>query len=175
MFYLPPKNVRSQVNKIIMKYFLISFLFIFLCDTLLSAELEVNSTSIFNIINEKKLPDGTHYRSFEVQGGQTYNTGKYARSNCSGNRVDKKDELVELNNICEIEFDDGNKMWTQLKRSNSDIDAGVGGSVILDGTGPYKKLKGTECLYAVSFLKEIVFTKTRCSISDKLFEELKTQ
>ena len=150
-------------------------LLIFLCNKLFSAELESNATSIFTITNEKKLPDGTHYRSFEVQGGITYNTGKYARSNCSGNRVDKKDELIELNNICEIEFDDGNKMWTQLKRSNSDIDAGVGGSVILDGTGPYKKLKGTECLYAVSFLKEIVFTKVRCSISDKIFEELKTQ
>ena len=67
------------------------------------------------------------------------------------------------------------KIWTQLKRSDSDVDAGVGGSIILDGTGPYKKLKGTECLYAVSFLKEIVFYKERCSISNKLFEELKTQ
>ena len=150
-------------------------LLIFLCNNLYSAELESNATSIFTIINEKKLPDGTHYRSFEVQGGITYNTGKYARSNCSGNRVDKKGELVELSNICEIEFDDGYKIWTKLKRSDSDVDAGVGGSIILDGTGPYKKLKGTECLYAVSFLKEIVFTKTRCSISNKLFEELKTQ
>ena len=70
---------------------------------------------------------------------------------------------------------DGYKIWTKLKRSDSDVDAGVGGSIILDGTGPYKKLKGTECLYAVSFLKEIVFTRTRCSISNKLFEELKTQ
>ena len=66
-------------------------------------------------------------------------------------------------------------MWTKLKRSDSDIDAGVGGSIILDGTGPYKKLKGTECLYAVSFLKEIVFTKARCGISKKLFEELKSR
>ncbi len=150
-------------------------LLIFLSNKLYSAELESNATSIFTIINEKKLPDGTHYRSFEVQGGGTYNTGKYARSICSGNRVDKKGELVELSNICELEFDDGHKMWTQLKRSNSDVDAGVGGSVILDGTGPYKKLKGTVCLYAVSFLKEIAFTKTRCSISNKLFEELKTE
>ena len=150
-------------------------LLIFLCNKLYSAELESNTTSIFTITNEKKLPDGTHYRSFEVQGGITYNTGKYARSSCSGNRVDKKGALVELSNICEIEFDDGYKIWTQLKRSDSDVDAGVGGSIILDGTGFYKKLKGTECLYAVSFLKEIVFTKTRCSISNKLFEELKTQ
>ena len=150
-------------------------LLIFLCNNLYTAELEGNATSIFTIINEKKLPDGTHYRSFEVQGGITYNTGKYARSNCSGNRVDKKGELVELSNICEIEFDNGYKIWTQLKRSDSDVDAGVGGSIILDGTGPYKKLKGTECLYAVSFLKEIVFYKERCSISNKLFEELKNQ
>ena len=159
-----------------MKFFLSIFILSFLFSTqLYSAELESNATSIFTIINEKKLPDGTHYRSFEVKGGATYNIGKYARSNCSGNRVDKKGELVELSNICEIEFDDGYKIWTKLKRSDSDVDAGVGGSIILDGTGPYKKLKGTECLYAVSFLKEIVFTKTRCSISNKLFEELKTQ
>ena len=160
------------------KYFkkiIFFILFILLCNKLYSAELESNTTSIFTIIDEKKLPDGTHYRSFEVQGGITYNTGKYARSNCSGNRVDKNGELLELNNICEIEFDDGYKIWTQLKRSDSDVDAGVGGSIILDGTGPYKKLKGKECIYAVSFLKEIVFTKTRCSISNKLFEELKTQ
>ena len=159
-----------------MKCFLLIFIFSFLfLSQSYSAELESNATSIFTIINEKKLPDGTHYRSFEVQGGITYNTGKYARSNCSGSRVDKKKELVELSNICEIEFDDGYKIWTKLKRSDSDVDAGVGGSIILDGTGTYKKLKGTECLYAVSFLKEIVFTKTRCSISNKLFEELKTQ
>ena len=66
-------------------------------------------------------------------------------------------------------------MWTQLRRSNSDVDAGVGNSIILDVTGPYKKLKGTKCLYSASFLKEIVFIKSRCSISNKLFEELKTQ
>ena len=64
-------------------------LFIFLCNNLYTAELESNATSIFTIINEKKLPDGTHYRSFEVQGGITYNTGKYARSNCLSNRVNK--------------------------------------------------------------------------------------
>ena len=70
-------------------------LFIFLYNKLYSAELESNTTSIFTIIKEKILPDGTHYRSFEVQGGITYNTGKYARSNCSGNRVDKNSELLE--------------------------------------------------------------------------------
>ena len=140
-----------------------------------AAEFEGNNTSIFTIIDEKKLPDGTHYRSFKVQGGSTYNTGKYARNNCSGNRIDKEGELLELSNICEIEFDDGYIMWTQLKRSNSDVDVGVGGIIVLDGTGPYKKLKGTECLYGVSFLNEIVFTKSKCSISNELFEELKTK
>ena len=53
------------------------------------------------------------------------------------------------------------------------MDAGVWGLIILDGTGPYKKLKGTECLYVESFLKEIVFTKSKCNISNQLFEELK--
>ena len=38
---------------------------------------------------------------------------------------------------------------------------------------PYSKLKGIEYLYAVSFLKDIIFTKSKCDISEKLFEQLK--
>ena len=152
---------------------LLYIFFLILSMNLHSIEFEGNGTSVFNIINEKKLPDGTHYSFFEVQGGIIFNTGKYARSNCSGNRIDKMDELLELRNICEVEFDDGHKMWTKFKRSNSDVDVGVGGFQILEGTGPYSKLKGIECLYAVSFLKDIIFTKSKCDISEKLFEQLK--
>lgn len=47
-----------------------------------SIEFEGNGTSVFNIISEKKLADGTHYSFFEVQGGIIFNTGKYARTNC---------------------------------------------------------------------------------------------
>ena len=40
------------------------------------------------------------------------------------------------------------------------MDARVWGLIILDGTGLYKKLKGTECLYGVSFWGNEVYFYT---------------
>ena len=138
-----------------------------------SAELIVNNISSIKIIDEKILPNGMTFRSFKVTGGSTLNTGKYSKNNCSGNRVDKEGETLELNNICEFNINDGHTVWQQLKRKKSDIDAGVGELTILDGTGPYKKLTGKKCLFAVSYYEEMVFTKFKCNISAQLFEEIK--
>ena len=75
------------MKKIIKIFFSVTLLVVI--NNLFSAEFDNNNTSIIKIIDAKKLRDGTHYRSFEVEGGSTYNTGKYANSNSSGNRVDK--------------------------------------------------------------------------------------
>mgnify|MGYP001193748051 CR=1 FL=1 len=151
----------------------IIFLIFFINLTICAAELSNDNTSIFTITKETKLPDGTLYQTFDIKGGSTYNTGKYAISNCSGHRINKKNRLLELRNVCEIDFDDGNKIWTELRRTKSDTSAGVGKWIILDGTGNYSDLKGKECVYAVSFYKDLVFTKSKCNISDVLFEKLK--
>ena len=39
----------------------------------------------------------------------------------------------------------------------TDTDAGVGKTIILNGTGPYKNLANKECIYAVSYLKDHAF------------------
>ena len=112
-----------------------------------------------------------HLSDEKIIGGECATPGVISLIAACEDEYIKKD--LELRNICEVEFDDGHKMWTNFKRSNSDVDAGVGGFQILEGTGPYSKLKGIECLYAVSFLKDIIFTKSKCDISEKLFEQLK--
>ena len=140
---------------------------------LYSAEFIVNNISSIKITDEKKLPNGMSFKSFTVKGGSILNTGKHSKNNCSGNRVDKEGEIIELNNICEFNINDGHTIWQQLKRKKSDVDAGVGELTILDGTGPYKKLTGKKCLFAVSYYEEMVFTKYKCNISDKLFEQIK--
>ena len=92
---------------------------------------------------------------------------------CSGNRLDKKGKLVEINVFCKVEVDDGNKYWTKLKRNTGDSDAGVSKFKFLGGTNSFNKLKGTECTYAVSYFKNKIFGSNKCQISDELFQELK--
>ena len=55
----------------------------------------------------------------------------------------------------------------------TDTDAGVGKSIILNGTGPYKKLANKECIYAVSYLKDHAFVTTKCKVSNNIFNSLK--
>ena len=153
--------------------YILTFLIIFLSNFLLSAQLVDENTSTIKIITETKLPDGTIYQSFKVRGGSRHNTGKYATNTCSGHRVFREEKLLELRNICEFDVNDGHKYWSKAERSQSDVEVGVGKSIILDGTGPYKAMKGAQCLYALSFHQELAFTNIKCAISDALFNKLK--
>ncbi len=40
-----------------------------------------------------------------------------------------------------------------MKRSRTDIDAGIGYIVIAGGTKPFEQIKNKKCNYAVSFLR----------------------
>lgn len=152
--------------------FKLIFLLFLISQLLLAAQLIDENTSTINIVTETKLPDGTIYQTFKVRGGSRFNTGKYGTNTCSGHRVINNGKLLELRNICEFSINDGNKFWTKAERNESDVDAGVGNSVIIDGTGPFKNLKGTQCLYAISFHEELVFTNIKCNIEDKIFNQL---
>ena len=44
---------------------------------------------------------------------------------------------------------------------------------MIDGTGKWKNIIGSECTYAVSYFKNKIFGNNKCIISDELFEELK--
>jgi len=58
-------------------------------------------------------------------------------------------------------------------RKETDTDVGVGKSIILGGTGPYKKLANKECIYAVKYLRDHAFATTKCSVSDNTYNLLK--
>jgi hypothetical protein len=44
----------------------------------------------------------------------------------------------------------------------------------LMGTGPFKKLIGVSCIYAVNKVLNSDFVVTKCDISQELFNELKS-
>ena len=108
---------------------------------------------IATLKKEKKilLPDDTTYTVYTGYTDGNSNTGDYWFAVCAGDSLVKKEKMIQTTFYCENELSDGNKFYMKQFRSKTDQDAGVGKSIILGGTGVYKKLTGTSCTYAVKF------------------------
>ena len=85
----------------------------------------------------------------------------------------KANKLNEQKIYCRTYFSDGNEYSFMQIRKKTDTDAGVGKTIILNGTGPYKNLANKECIYAVSYLKDHAFVTTKCIITDETFDLIK--
>ena len=146
-----------------MKHFLI-ILFI-ISSNLFAEEFSWDSTSVISKVHETSLPNGEKHTSFKSNGGMTFSSGKYGIASCSGLRTDKKKKLIEVRTICSIEINDGNKLWTELRRDKGESTAGVGKIVVVDATGPYKELINKKCVYAFTRFNEMYFGKTKCFLT----------
>ena len=155
-----------------MKYILLVIL-IFAHKYSYSAEWISEATAKITILKKIELPGGSIYSSFEINGAGKDNTGKLSTAVCVGHRIDKNNKLEEQKIYCKVYVSDGNEYSFMQIRKETDTDVGVGKSIILGGTGPYKKLANKECLYAVSYLKDHAFVTTKCKVSNNIFKLLK--
>ena len=140
-----------------------------------SAEWISEAIAKITILKKLELPGGFTYSSFEISGAGKDNTGKQSTAVCVGHRIDKDNKLNEQKVYCQSYLSDGNKYSFMQIRKETDTDAGVGKLVILNGTGPYKKLVNKECIYAVSYLKDHAFVTTKCKVSNNVFKLLKNE
>ena len=148
-------------------------LLIFVNKNSFSAEWISEATAKVNILKKIELPGGSIYSSFEVSGAGKDNTGKQSTADCVGHRIDKNNKLEEQKIFCNNYISDGNEYSFMQFRKETDTDAGVGKTLILNGTGPYKNLANKECIYAVSYLKDHAFVTTKCIITEEIFDLLK--
>ena len=165
------RTIKKLLYNVSMKYFLI--LLTIFCNHLNAAELISEGSGNFSQI-EIILTDKSKVSTFTTTGTFKNNIGKYGSFVCIG-FIDRKSsgEINKLENICESIDQNGIKMWTKGSRSKSDIKAGVGKSFIVDSTSKHKKiLIGTECKYAVNYVRELSFARTICKVNDNDFEVL---
>ena len=87
-------------------------------------------------------------------------------------RTDKN--IVDfLDVICQLTNQNNVVTWRKFERRGSEIERGVGVSTIIDSTSKYKKkLIGTKCNYAVNRIKDMVFSKSVCKVSEELYKKL---
>ena len=77
----------------------------------------------------------------------------------------KKKKLIEVRTICSVDINDGNKLWTELRRDKGESTAGVGNIAVIDATGSYKELINKKCVYAFTRFNEMYFGKTKCFLT----------
>ena len=130
---------------------------------------DITETETFELENKSK------FSSFTVNGSWTDNFGNYGFNKCMG-IINKNLNNVELYLMCEREDKNGYKIWTISKRKSETKSSGVGSFEIVDATIPKKQLFiGKKCTYAVKYLKETNFYKSKCKISEelsKVFEKM---
>ena len=121
------------------------------------------------------LENSSTFSSFTVNGSWTDNYGNYGFNKCMG-IINKNINNVELYFMCEREDKNGYKIWTISKRKSETQTSGVGSFEIVNATIPKKELFiGKKCTYAVKYLKETNFYKSKCKISEelsKVFEKI---
>ena len=151
-----------------MKY-LIFFLILFSCCSY-SVEIWIQDSTA-SITESKINTNDDIYSNFLLAGTWTDNLGYYGTYRCNGNSH-KDDEKLLLEGICEGVNQHNEKYWYTIRRNSSTMEAGVGISTYLQGTGRYKILNGISCNYGVRYLNDINYVKTKCKIPEVIIKEL---
>ena len=144
-----------------------------LCYNLYSSEIIIQSNSRV-IYDDFTFTNNFKYIIIRQEGQWTDSIGNYGSNECKGLiKKDEKEVVYFLDVVCELT--DQNNVITRRKfeRTGSQIERGVGVSTIIDSTSKYREeLIGTKCTYAVNRTKDMVFGKSVCKVSDKLYKKL---
>ena len=120
-----------------------------------------------------ELNNGTVYLLYENSGGFTDNFGNYGNSHCYGKIKTKEEVALNFKIICETVDQNGYKYWGEFTRSETEMAAGVGTAVIVDGTGIYKNLINTKCMFSTRYLDQSYFSLSKCKLTKTVFDKLK--
>ena len=160
-----------------MRYIAKIFISLFFLSTLNAADIKEYIITGSDVTKTKSFDLGNNsiFSSFTVSGSWTDNYGNYGFNKCMG-IINKNYDNVELYFMCEREDKNGYKIWTISRRKSETQTSGVGSFEIVNATIPKKELFiGKKCTYAVKYLKETNFYKSKCKISEelsKVFEKI---
>ena len=156
-----------------MKFILFFIIIFHLCALHAAEYYESNSTNTVIISKKIMLPDGSTYSTLDTKGSGTNSLGLYEIFNCAGHRLSKENILLEQNFYCNVELSNNDSYTFFMKRSRTDMDAGVGYIVIAGGTKPFEQIKNRKCNYAVSFFKDQAYVKIKCEVDENFSKEFR--
>ena len=118
------------------------------------------------ISKQLKIDENYKYTNIEIDVRWNDSVGEFGIGKCFGNIKTKNDYII-LEAFCEAIDSKGDKAFFKINR-DKDIEGGTGVSTYLSGTGKYKKLIGSKCVYAVKYYdKEHNFYMHKCKLDYK--------
>ena len=143
----------------------IFLILIFVFSFSLNAKEMVIQTTTSYVLEKFTYSNESTYSIYKGEGSWINNLGDYGHIKCMG-PIEKDSNYFKLDHICEYINQNDEKMWHRVNREgNQDADAGVGKSIIFDATGKYKKYIGSECPYAIKYLDNKNFSKSKCKLN----------
>ena len=140
-------------------------LFILLFFIIIKNSYSINWTKEFNGISSSEkinLSNGgtiSHYKNF---GNWKDSLGNYGTQKCYGTiLIDPSEKIEDWKMFCEGMDQDRNYFVLEYFR-NSDMAAGTGSYIFIDGTGKWKNFIGTKCKYAINYLDDAIFNFDKC-------------
>ena len=150
------------------------FLFITLFFTIITNSYTISWTKEFNGTSSSEkinLSDGRTVSHYKNSGNWKDSFGNYGTQKCYGTiLINSREKIEDWKLFCEGMDQDRNNFVLEYFR-NSDMEAGTGSYVFIDGTGKWKKLIGTKCNYAVKRTKNMLFSEAICKLPDELFRK----
>ena len=109
------------------------------------------------------LPSGGKVNNFSQSGTWEDSLGNYGKGYCYGisESQEMKDSFFQF--YCEVSDQDNDKFFTKGSRKSEDAEAGVGKQTIIDGTGKWKTVIGTICVYGVKYVDKVLFASQKCT------------
>ena len=111
------------------------------------------------------LPDNNKYHHVTAPAVWKDSNGDYGNLMCYGRIISNTDTGTELDLFCSAKNQDNNKFWFRMRRDSKEMDAGIGISKYLDGTGKYKKFKGIKCKYAAKLFEGNSIVNQKCEVN----------
>ena len=156
------------------KFKIFIFLYFLMYGCCFAEKLISESSGFLKNISSHQITDTTEYKIFTIKGHFRNNTGIYGITDCNGYRETKENALLFLKVVCKNTTQHGDTFFTLGERKSEFNKAGVGNLKYIDGSGIFKKLIGTSCIYAVNKVLDSDFVVTKCDIPDGLFKQLKS-
>ncbi len=147
-----------------MKFFLT--LLLLLHTKILLSEQMIKKVSGFSKSEKYFLSDNTIISHYTNKGTWTNNKGNYGTESCKGTIViNPEGTIIDYLLFCNGEDYSGYSYTAKYQRT-SDMAAGAGFYIFIDGTGPWKNRIGQKCKYAINYVKDAYFTTDICGISN---------
>lgn len=128
---------------------------------------ETNNIGAYVTSKTIKMANGKSVIQFENDMAWTDNFGNYGSAFCYGFFISTKKIYSKFDLYCEAKNQKGDYLWSYYTRPDTEYDAGSGEAIFIDGTGDYKKLVGTKCVFSTRYMDKKIFSKTKCKISDE--------